>query len=62
MLAAIRSARARIQSLAYELDEIGVSLRYGMISPEAAVSWLDYIGAVQFINCDPWPTKIEVAA
>jgi hypothetical protein len=62
MLATIRSAQARIQALVCELDEIGASLRYGMISPEAAVSWLDYIGAVQFINCDPWPTKIEAAA
>lgn len=62
MLAAIRTAHARAQMLALEIQEVGVSLRYDMIDAQGAVTWLDYIGAVQFINVEPFTNKIEVAA
>lgn len=60
MLATIRVARARLGLLTVELDEIAVALEHNMIGPEDAVTWLDFIGAVDFINAEPWPTRIEV--
>lgn len=60
LIASIRTARARLQAIGVELDEIGVSLKHGMITAEGAVAWLDYIGAVQFINVEPFTNKIEV--
>lgn len=62
MLAAMRTACARVRMLALEIEEVGVSLKCDMIDAEGAVSWLDYINAVQFINTDAWPNKIEVSA
>ena len=58
LLAAIRCARLRVQLLATELDEIGIALRYDMISPEGAVSWLFYSGADTFLNVEPFTNKI----
>jgi hypothetical protein len=62
LLASMRTARARLQSIVAELDEIGVSLKLGMISAEGAVTWLDYVGAVEFINVEPFTNKIEVVS
>ena len=67
MLAAIRTARARVQMLASEIEEVGISLRCNMISAEFAVSWLDDIGAMQFINttwekCEVVPEIDQVPA
>ena len=62
MLAAIRTAHARAQMLALEISEVGVSLKHDMITAEGAVTWLDCIGAVPFINVEPFTNKIEVAA
>jgi hypothetical protein len=60
MLAAVRSAKLRVQLLAAELDEIDVSLVHNIISPEGAVSWLYYIGADQFVNVEPFTNKIAL--
>lgn len=62
MLAGLRVARARVQLLALEIEEIGVALNHDIITPEDAVAWLDYIDALQFVNVEPWPTKIEMSA
>lgn len=61
VLAAVRAARARAQAIALELDEIGIALKHNMIDAEAAVTWLDFIGAVNFINVEPFTNKIEVS-
>jgi hypothetical protein len=60
MLAAVRCAKLRVQSLALELDEIGVALSHNMISAEGAVSWIYYIGANQFVNVEPFTNKIAL--
>ncbi len=62
MLAALRCARMRVLLIGLELDEIGVSLKHGMISPEFAVSWLDHAGLLQFVNVEPFTNKVEIAA
>lgn len=62
VLAALRCARLRVSLAGAELDEIGVSLKHGMISPEFAVSWLNHAGLLQFVNVEPFANKIEVAA
>ena len=62
MLAAVRAARARAQATALELEEIGIALKHNMIDAEAAVTWLDFIGALNFINVEPFTNKIEVTA
>lgn len=59
MLAALRRASLNLQATAAELNEIGISLRCNMIDAEAAVSWLDYIGALPCINLPPWPNRAE---
>jgi len=62
MLAALRRASAEHRSDALHLDEIGVSLKLNMIDAEGAVTWLNYIGALDCINVPPWTNRIEVAA
>jgi hypothetical protein len=62
MLAALRSAKRRVLLIGDEIDEIGISLRLGLISPEFAVSWLDHAGLLQFVNVEPYTNKVEVAA
>jgi hypothetical protein len=62
MLAALRCAKMRVALIGLELDEIGVSLKHNMISPEFAVSWLDHAGLLQFVNVEPYTNKVEVAA
>ena len=62
LLAAMRVARMRIQLLGLEVEEIGISLKFNMINAEGAVTWLDYIGALHFINVEPWTNKIGVDA
>ena len=62
VLAANRTAHARIRMLALEINEVGVSLKHDMITAEGAVTWLDYIGAVEFINVEPFTNKVEVTA
>ena len=47
LTAALRCARTRIQLLLLECDEVGLALKYRMVSPEVAVGWMDEIGALQ---------------
>jgi hypothetical protein len=61
MLAALRSAKMRLLLMSMELDEIGVSLKHGMIGPEFAGSWLDHAGLLQFVNVEPFTNKVAVA-
>ena len=60
MLAALRRASACLRSSALELDEIGVSLKFDMITAEGAVSWLDFIGAMHVLNTEPWANRFEI--
>ena len=50
LLVAIRCARLRTQLLQNEIDQIGVALKGGMVSPDVALSWLSEIGAIQFVD------------
>ena len=52
LMAALRCARLRVQLLSFEMDEVGLALKFDMCSPEVAVGWLDQIGALQFVNPD----------
>lgn len=49
MLAALRTARKRAELMISDIDEIGLSLKFGMISPEGAVTWADQVGALAMI-------------
>jgi hypothetical protein len=49
VLAALRCARIRVQLLANEVDEIGVALRYGIVTTDGALGWLREIGAEGFL-------------
>lgn len=59
LLAAIRCARARIELLKCELDEIGIALRFGMIEPEGATQWLHELDALRFVNPDALPEGVS---
>ncbi|MCX7313928.1 MAG: hypothetical protein NTV56_19995 [Alphaproteobacteria bacterium] len=61
MLAALRRACAHLRAKEFELEEIGVALRFRMINAEDAVAWLDHIGATDTINTPPWTNRVEVA-
>jgi len=62
MLTVLRCAKMRVSLKGMELDEIGISLKLGLISPEFAVSWLDHAGLLQFVNGEPYTNKVEVVA
>ena len=62
MLTVLRCAKMRVSLKGMELDEIGISLKLGLISPDFAVSWLDHAGLLQFVNVEPYTNKIEVVA
>ena len=49
MLAVLRATQSRAKTMVLDIEEIGVSLRLGMISPEAAVTWAHQIGADYFM-------------
>lgn len=53
LLALMRCANIRLKLMQTELDEVGVSLRYGVISPDAAIAWLKEIDAAQFCLLPP---------
>jgi hypothetical protein len=62
--ACLRTARARMQAVVCELDEAGIALKYGMLTPAAAVAWMNELGALQYINQDLWrepDTKVKAA-
>ena len=50
VLAATRTARTRLLSMVYELDEIGVAIKYQMLPLDDAVSWMDDLGALRYVN------------
>jgi hypothetical protein len=49
LVSAVRCARLRVQLLQTEIDEVGVALTHGMITPEVAVEWLYGIDAFRFM-------------
>jgi hypothetical protein len=49
LIAALRCARLRVQLLQNEIDEIGVALRFKLISFDGAVAWLREIGADRYV-------------
>ena len=49
MLAVLRSTQSRAKTMVHDIEEIGVSLKLGMISPEAAATWVHQIGADYFM-------------
>jgi hypothetical protein len=49
LLAAMRCGRLRVRLLGNELDAIGVGLKRGMITPEAAIEWINQIDAWSFL-------------
>lgn len=62
LLAAMRCARLRVQLLQLEIDEVGVALKFNLISPEHAVGWLEDIGAMPFIHGGLIATSTAVVA
>ena len=54
MMTVLRATRSRVLTLASEIDEIGVSLKHGMIDAETAATWCAHIGADAFM-----PTEIN---
>ena len=54
LIVALRCARLRAMLLGHEMDEVGIALKFNIVSPETAVGWLDEIGALQFIKLDVW--------
>lgn len=62
VLTALRSARLHAQQYMLEIDEIGIALRYNMITPEAAIDWATQIGALEFTETEPTASLREEAA
>ena len=54
VLAAVRTARSRLQCMVCELDEIGVALAHNMVSAETAVGWMSDLGALRYLNGNVW--------
>jgi hypothetical protein len=50
MIASVRTARARVQLLQLELDEIGIALKLDAITPDIAAECLHDLGALGFVN------------
>jgi hypothetical protein len=49
LLAALRCGRIRVALLQNEIDQIGVALRFRLLSFEGAIAWLREIGADQYV-------------
>lgn len=62
VLAAVRTARTKLQLMSCQLDEIGVALKNDMLPLERAVEWLHEVDALQIVNPDVWRTPPGVAA
>jgi len=58
VLSALRSGALRTLLIAAEADTIGIGLRAGLISPEAALLWARDAGVLVFVSQD----DIESAA
>lgn len=52
IIAALRCATLRSRLLANELDVIGIAVRDGVVSPEAAIMWARDIGALDLVGQD----------
>jgi hypothetical protein len=50
LLAALRSARNKVQLSLSELDEVGVALRQGFVGVDDALGWLERIGAMALFD------------
>jgi hypothetical protein len=53
LLTSIRVACCRVRLLAHEMNEVGVCLSQGIITPEAALSWLHEIGGQTYLTFAP---------
>ena len=66
LIAAIRCARLRVSLQAAEIDEVGVALGHGLVTPEIAVQWLAEIDALHLVvnaaELAGVPHGVEVAA
>jgi hypothetical protein len=49
LLAALRCASLRIKLLGCEVDEVGVSLKHGVITAAGALAWLRQIDGLGFL-------------
>ena len=47
--------------LATAIEEVEVALQYDMITAEFAAAWLADIGALAFINVEPFTNKIAIS-
>ena len=61
LIAALRCARLRVNLLGLEIDEVGIALKFNMVSAGVAVGWLEEIGALRFLNPDVWREKEQQA-
>lgn len=52
IIATLRCATLRSRLLANELDVIGIAVRDGVVSPEAAIMWARDIGALDLVGQD----------
>lgn len=62
VIAAVRTARSRLQLMVCELDEIGVALKFEMLPLESAVLWLHEVDALGIVNPDVWRESQPVSA
>jgi hypothetical protein len=59
LLAALRCASLRIKLLGCEVDEVGVSLRHGVITVAGALEWLKQIDGLGFLSSREVEHEIE---
>jgi hypothetical protein len=57
-LAVARTAHIRVQLLAIAIEEVQAALQYDMITPEFAAAWLADIGALAFVNVEPFTNNL----
>src|SRR5262249_16542932 len=50
LLSALRCARLRVLLLANEIDAVGVAVAQEVVPVDAALDWLDEIGALEFLS------------
>jgi len=62
VIAAVRTARTRLQLIVCELDEIGIALKFHMLPLESAVTWLHEIDTLHIVNPDVWRASAAVAS
>lgn len=62
VIAAVRTARTKLQLMAFELDEIGVALKHEMLPLERAVEWLHEVDVLGIVNPSVWDEAAAVKA